>query len=273
MEHHARLEGEGFFCHLASQGVSAPLQGKIWFKILNSSTTKVQDFDRGRRILAERERLGLSQPAFAERGGVSKGSQILYEKGKAPTADYLAAIAQHGADVSFILTGKTPSDRLAALTADALHVADDFASIPIHDAFLAAGYSAQNDTEAVIGHLAFRRDWLDRMGIAADKARIARVRGDSMAPTLHDDDMVLIDTGSREVAVRKRGPEDRRLPPIYAVNTADGPRIKRVERPETGQMQLLSDNNEFPVEVLTGDRLKRAEIIGRVVWWGHTVRE
>lgn len=150
---------------------------------------------------------------------------------------------------------------------------DRYASIPVHDAFLAAGYSAQNDTEAVIGHLAFRRDWLDRMGIAADKARIVRVRGDSMAPTLHDDDMVLIDTGSREVAVRKRGPEDRRRPPIFAVNTADGPRIKRVERPETGQMQLLSDNNEFPVEVLTGDRLKRAEIIGRVVWWGHTVRE
>ena len=150
---------------------------------------------------------------------------------------------------------------------------DEYASIPIHDAFLAAGYAAQNDTEAVIGHLAFRRDWLDRMGIAADKARIARVRGESMAPTLHDDDMVLIDTGARDVQVRRRGPEDRRLPPIYAVNTADGPRIKRVERPEPGQMQLLSDNNEYPVEVLTGDRLKRAEIIGRVVWWGHTVRE
>ena len=125
----------------------------------------------------------------------------------------------------------------------------------------------------MIGHLAFRRDWLDRMGIAADKARIARVRGESMAPTLHDDDMVLIDTGARDVQVRRRGPEDRRLPPIYAVNTADGPRIKRVERPEPGQMQLLSDNNEYPVEVLTGDRLKRAEIIGRVVWWGHTVRD
>lgn len=42
---------------------------------------------------------------------------------------------------------------------------------------------------------------------------------------------------------------------------------------EIGQMQLLSDNNEFPVEDLTGDRLKRAEIIGKVVWLGHTVRE
>ena len=228
----------------------------------------------GARLREERLRLGMSQPDFAALAGQKKNSQINYEGGKrSPDSDYLAAIAAAGADVSYIVTGKSPSDRLAQLTADALHVADDFASIPVHDAFLAAGYAAQNDTEAVIGHLAFRRDWLDRMGIAADKARIARVRGESMAPTLHDDDMVLIDTGARDVQVRRRGPEDRRLPPIYAVNTADGPRIKRVERPEPGQMQLLSDNNEYPVEVLTGDRLKRAEIIGKVVWWGHTVRE
>lgn len=241
--------------------------------MLRSSMDEVNNSSLGGRLLAERMRLGLTQAQLAQVAGVSKRSQILYEQERFPPADYLAAIAGAGADITYIVTGKSPSDRLAQLTADALHVADDFASIPIHDAFLAAGYAAQNDTEAVIGHLAFRRDWLDRMGIAADKARIARVRGESMAPTLHDDDMVLIDTGARDVQVRRRGPEDRRLPPIYAVNTADGPRIKRVERPEPGQMQLLSDNNEYPVEVLTGDRLKRAEIIGKVVWWGHTVRE
>lgn len=47
----------------------------------------------------------MSQTAFASIGGASKGSQILYEKGKPPTADYLAAIAGVGADVTYILTG------------------------------------------------------------------------------------------------------------------------------------------------------------------------
>lgn len=73
---------------------------------MNQSTEKVQNLERGGRIVAERKRLKLSQPAFADAGGVKKGSQILYEKGNAPSADYLERIAAVGADVLFILTGR-----------------------------------------------------------------------------------------------------------------------------------------------------------------------
>jgi transcriptional regulator with XRE-family HTH domain len=66
----------------------------------------VQNSDRGLRLREERERLGISQTEFARIGGASKGSQILYEKGKPPTADYLEAIAEAGADVTYILTGR-----------------------------------------------------------------------------------------------------------------------------------------------------------------------
>lgn len=54
----------------------------------------------------ERERLGLSQSAFGELGGVLKRAQINYEKGeRQPDAAYLSAIADAGADVLYILTG------------------------------------------------------------------------------------------------------------------------------------------------------------------------
>lgn len=66
----------------------------------------MENFERGLRLKEERERIGLSQASFAAVGGASKGSQILYEKGKPPTADYLAAIAAAGADVTYILTGR-----------------------------------------------------------------------------------------------------------------------------------------------------------------------
>ncbi|WP_156137215.1 helix-turn-helix domain-containing protein [Tepidimonas taiwanensis] len=66
----------------------------------------MENIDRGMRIKEERERLGLSQVAFAARAGASKGSQILYEKGKPPTAEYLEGIAAIGADVLYILTGR-----------------------------------------------------------------------------------------------------------------------------------------------------------------------
>jgi transcriptional regulator with XRE-family HTH domain len=66
----------------------------------------VENVESGRRLREERERLGLSQTAFAAIGLASKGSQILYEKGKPCPSNYLSAIAAHGADVLYILTGR-----------------------------------------------------------------------------------------------------------------------------------------------------------------------
>ena len=60
----------------------------------------------GSRLRKERERLGLSQRAFGEIGGVEVNAQGKYESGdRAPKADYLAAIAAKGVDVLFVLTG------------------------------------------------------------------------------------------------------------------------------------------------------------------------
>jgi transcriptional regulator with XRE-family HTH domain len=60
----------------------------------------------GQRLKEERERLGLSQQAFAEIGGASKRSQVEWEKGaQVPNAEFLALVAKSGADVAFIVTG------------------------------------------------------------------------------------------------------------------------------------------------------------------------
>jgi transcriptional regulator with XRE-family HTH domain len=80
----------------------------------------VENIEAGRRLREERERLGLSQTAFAAIGLVSKGSQILYEKGKPCPSNYLSAIAAHGADVLYILTGRREQpalDDIKTLTA------------------------------------------------------------------------------------------------------------------------------------------------------------
>ena len=60
----------------------------------------------GDRIKSERERLGFNQDDFAEKGGVSRRSQIMYEQNKTEaSAGYFTKIAEIGADVSYILTG------------------------------------------------------------------------------------------------------------------------------------------------------------------------
>jgi len=61
----------------------------------------------GDRLRAERQKLRLSQTAFAELGGVGKTTQVLYESGqRVPDANYLAAVAAHGVDVLFVVIGQ-----------------------------------------------------------------------------------------------------------------------------------------------------------------------
>lgn len=59
------------------------------------------------RLRGERTRLGLNQTDFAALAGVTKKTQMLYEAGdRVPDAHYMAAIAQAGADLYFIITGQ-----------------------------------------------------------------------------------------------------------------------------------------------------------------------
>lgn len=60
----------------------------------------------GGRIVAEREKLGLSQIDLRLKTGVSKSTQIKYEGGSSyPDAEYLVTLDKIGLDVMYILTG------------------------------------------------------------------------------------------------------------------------------------------------------------------------
>lgn len=60
-----------------------------------------------KRLKAERERLGLSQPQMGDLVAAGKTTVINWEKGaSAPDASQLAAMANAGADVLFILTNQ-----------------------------------------------------------------------------------------------------------------------------------------------------------------------
>ena len=259
----------------------------------------------GMRLKEERLRLGLTQPEFAAVADAKTLSQIRYEADeRSPDGNYFTAIAEHGADITYILTGVrtisapagSPMQMVMKVTekfgplfdqidrrtgvdtcSSPTHQTDDmnadsYAAVPLHEALLAAGAGSQAGEE-IIDQLAFRRDWLKRIGLRPAAARLARVTGASMEPTLSEGDMVLIDTSATEPRVVRRDPRDRRRSPIYAIADAGGARIKRIERPEPDQLMLLSDNIDYPPELLHGHDLKELKIIGRVVWWGHTVKE
>lgn len=229
----------------------------------------------GERLRSERKRLSLSQEAFAALGGASKPSQVRYENGeRSPDGVYLSAVAAHGADVLYILTGtrsaaSQPGLMIQSMT-QTLADPDEFLQVPVLDVALAAGDGRHNYGEEVIAHLAFRKDWLRGIGVSPSAAVIARAEGESMYPTIRDGDLVLIDRGRAEPPAKVREPNDHRPAPIYALLDGDGSRVKRLELAAPGVLALASDNPSHQTEYRP---VPAVSIIGRVMWWGHTNRE
>lgn len=65
----------------------------------------------GGRIKEERERLGMTQEAFAKECGVGRTAQFNYERGeRRPTSGYLGELDRIGADSRYVMTGVRGDD-------------------------------------------------------------------------------------------------------------------------------------------------------------------
>jgi transcriptional regulator with XRE-family HTH domain len=88
----------------------------------------------GERIKEERVRLGLNQGDFAVMAKVSKTTQFNYEKGeRSPDAEYLAAVADAGVDVLYIVTGNRQLSAANSLTEEEGAVLAHFRVLPEAD--------------------------------------------------------------------------------------------------------------------------------------------
>lgn len=84
------------------------------------------------RLLEERKRLGLNQTDFGAMGGVSKWTQLNYEKGEnVPDGDYFVRIAAGGADILFIFTGNHASP--STLTLDEAELLNSYRLIGLEE--------------------------------------------------------------------------------------------------------------------------------------------
>lgn len=148
----------------------------------------------------------------------------------------------------------------------------DYARIPVHDARLSAGPGFENGDVAIIDHMAFRQDWLRKIDVKPEDARIARVSGDSMAPAIQSGDLVMIDKTRLDVPAYKKTRLPQQLP-IFAFIQDDQARVKRLERrPKEKLLILYSDNPAMPPELLGEGDVHTLNILGQVVWSGHVWR-
>jgi len=249
---------------------------------LNQSTQKGQDFERGERVKAERQRLGLTIVEMANKTGVSKGSQILYEKGNAPTADYLAAAGLLGADIVFILTGskvqnikprvgtkvRTPDGKILSEykgepSSDDLEDTSrgDFIRLPVFEEVRASAGPGAVVTSERAEVVSFERAFLRALGATPERCSMIWARGDSMQPTIPDGSILIVDHGQTDVVNGC----------IYVLNIADELIVKRVRRRLDATIEIVSDNAMYyPPEALRADQLQQLRVVGRVVYLCRT---
>lgn len=120
-----------------------------------------------------------------------------------------------------------------------------------------AGLTASNEMDF---QLAFRNDWLEKFG-GVGQLFVMRVEGDSMEPTLIENDIVLINRNETTV-----GPGGG----IFAIKWGELHLVKRLQlNPSTGNISVISDNSKYKATTETQDAF---QIEGRVIWFGRETR-
>ena len=98
------------------------------------------------------------------------------------------------------------------------------------------------------------------LGVQADRSAALHAQGDSMAPTIHDGDLMLVDESDRRVTARAA---------IFVIRIDGALMVKRVARAGDG-LKITSDNPDFPV--MLPRRTDGVDVVGRVVWLSRSLK-
>ena len=156
------------------------------------------------------------------------------------------------------LQGSNPEALIpGAMRVEILDANDDaFVQVPMVKLRLSAGVTGfQTEPEHHDGGtVGMRRDWIERKGLNPANLIAILIKGQSMEPTLYEDDIVVINTADRKPMVGE----------VFAVNFNGEPVVKRMQK-DGGRWWLASDNADqrsYYRRACEGDGCL---IIGRVV--------
>ena len=210
-------------------------------------------------------RNGKSQGAFAEELGIHKNSLGHYERGnRVPDAAVLLKLVEMGFSANWVLTGEGSKDAKESREALIQDIGklrkldEEFALIPGYNVQVAAGHGSLAGDESPTRELAFRRKWLRYRGLHEQDLALVFAKGDSMEPTISDNETVMVDTSERKL----------RDGHIYVIRNGDHLLVKRIQTLWNDGVQLLSDNKEYPPQEISSSDLDALEVIGKVVWVG-----
>jgi transcriptional regulator with XRE-family HTH domain len=199
-----------------------------------------------------------AQGQVAELAGISRPSLVEILSGRSiPTNQTFERLCRVlGIAEMDILGGEIRPDRER----------EPLALVPFHDVRVSAGHG-QSAVEAgdSPANLGFPEGWLRRQFGDPRNLRVVQAKGDSMAPTLGDNDLVMID-------ISRRDPVDG----IFVLRLEDQLMVKRVHFPSARRVLVTSDNRDYDrwdrlLDLEDAAALDGFQLIGRVVWVGKSL--
>jgi len=132
--------------------------------------------------------------------------------------------------------------------------------VQVYDLRASAGDGAVVDAEDVRCTLAFPPDYLRRItSTNPANLTIISVKGDSMEPTLSDDDIVMLDMSKTSLGYEG----------LFVIRIYDVLHVKRLSHSRPGHVMVISDNRDrYPPREYSVDEV---EVVGKVLWAGGKI--
>lgn len=110
----------------------------------------------------------------------------------------------------------------------------------------------------VIEHMRLDAGWVRQNLVytATDNLKLISGRGDSMAPTIHNGDALLVDAGVTSVESDA----------IYFFLMRGQQHIKRIQRNLDG-LTIISDNSQYREIEVPGEREADIQVLAQIIYW------
>jgi transcriptional regulator with XRE-family HTH domain len=221
------------------------------------NTSPVMSIDP-KRLAEVMKARGIGQTDLARRVGVQQGTISKIINGSTNNSRYLLHIARELGTTPAYLEGEIddagvdapqPAPRSAAETPDMVELQ--------HIDFAYGMGATYGDGHVDVQLLHFPRVWVEAI-TSSPPAMLtwASGRGDSMAPTIHDGDLVLLDRSQRQVVEQDA---------LWAYTVGDFGAIKRL-RMKGNRVVILSDNPSVPPDE---ELAEEVNIVARVIFIGR----
>ena len=215
-----------------------------------------------------------SYRSFAERAGFSDTVLRKYFSGTVPSLDRAISIANAGGvDFSWLTLGigehpnldstakssyRMQNSGVVAVNEHKASPLDEFTLIDSFAVFASAGHGSDVGSELRTEPMSFRTDWLKKEGFPEDRLAVIRARGDSMEPTISDNDVILVLLSNGDA------PRDG----LHVIRLDGGLFVKRLQFDPFGGLSVVSDNPAYKSYSVSKEQRADVHIIGRVVWAG-----